>query len=74
MIKFYITIGRETFQKVESILIDGAERYNLSVEFTPSGDKILDLEVKLQGDLSSAAEYVKWMVEIINLYRNGGSK
>ncbi len=68
-IKFYISIGAETFSKLESILVDGAERFGLEVEFSPQGYQILDLGVKLTGNLDQAPSYVEWFLDIVDLYK-----
>jgi hypothetical protein len=66
--RFWVSIGAETFQKVRNILLEGAKEYDLDVEFTQSGDKILDLEVKLSGDLGKVDSYLDWFCDIIALY------
>lgn len=68
-VKFWIQIGAETFQLAQAVLIAGAEDLGLQVEFLPIGDKILDLGVKLTGDLSNAPDYVDWLADILYLYR-----
>jgi hypothetical protein len=63
--KFYISIGAETFRSMRGILTEGAKEYGIEVEFSPAGKEILDLGVKLTGDLDQAPAYVEWFLDIV---------
>jgi hypothetical protein len=66
--KFYISIGVETFRLMQGILTEGARQHGLSVEFETSGKEVLDLGVKLTGDLDQAPAYVEWFLDIVELF------
>lgn len=66
--KFWISIGADTFSMLRGILTEGAKEYGLEVEFSPAGKEILDLGIKLTGDLDQAPAYVEWFLDIVELF------
>jgi hypothetical protein len=72
-IKFWISIGRDTFDTLRPITGFLAEEYNVDIEYDYNpGDKVPDVGIRITGEPERIASFVKGFSKVLDMTFDSG--